>query len=134
MNLKSLTLTGHIVTAAGLKHLASLKKLEKLQLRGTVSVDALRQLGEDLPSLVSLTIDVSSSSLPSLQTFTNLEGLHLFADGVSDAALLSLQTLNNLKSCRIEGGSFTAAGIAALQKKLPDCMIVAPDIAATTSQ
>lgn len=132
-NLKELTLTGKFVGGRSLRHLASLRKLEKLQIRETIEPDALRQLGKDLPWLSSLTVYVSARSLPSLQTFTNLNGLHIIADGVPDSALVPLQTMTNLGFCRIEGNLFTAAGIAALRKKLPDCTIVPPDGMGTTS-
>lgn len=131
--LEFLDLSGTKVTDAGLVHLKRLTKLRVLLLNRTyTSATGLKHL-QGLTLLEEL--DFSSSGfdlagLEYLQSMTSLKKLNLDCrDPRHDAALISdadlerLKGLTRLKSLNLRGTEVTDAGVAELQKALPNCRI-----------
>jgi Leucine-rich repeat (LRR) protein len=87
-------------------HLQGLKKLEGLYLGFT---------------------DITDAGLVHLKGMTWLKRLSLMntslAANITDAGLVHLKALNNLTHLHLEGTKITAAGMAELQKALPNCEI-----------
>ena len=90
-------------TPAGLKHLADRTTLTHLKLVGTA---------------------VTSAGLRELAGLTALVELDLQNTKVADFGLKNLKAMNKLKSLNLNGTNVTAAGVAVLQKELPQCNIV----------
>ena len=58
-----------------------------------------------------------------LKRLTSLKVLDLGGAGITDANLQQLKQLVNLKELSLDDNQVTAAGVAELQKALPDCKI-----------
>lgn len=102
VNLRSLWLEANNITDRGLVELCSLDRLEYLWLQNTPITDA------------GLTV---------LANFPQLQDLDLSGTDVSDGAVPTLVKCRQLRRLGLANTSVTAAGIAALQKELPDCQI-----------
>ncbi len=90
-----------------------------------------------LTALVELNVNGSKltddDDVRPLGTLTNLELLNLEAVPIGDAALSHLSSLSKLTDLRLKGTKITAAGVAALQKALPNCKIEWDDPAKPTT-
>lgn len=115
---------------AVLKEVAAFKKLQKLTLGSTFVTDAgLKELAglKDLLYLdVAVVLGVTDAGMKHLAGFEKLERLNLFATSVTDAGLKDLAALKSLKSLDLSRTKATAAGVAELQKALPNCKINNP--------
>ncbi|MAV35037.1 MAG: hypothetical protein CMJ59_06220, partial [Planctomycetaceae bacterium] len=96
------TFNGSQITDAGLVHLTGLTDLQTLDL--------------------TLCTNVTDAGLVHLQGRTTLEYLNLNGTGVTDAGLAHLAGLTKLQSISLPK-QITDAGIAELQKALPNCTI-----------
>ena len=70
----------------------------------------------------------AGEGLVHLKGLTNLQSLTLMgrfdnSSQITDAGLAHLKGLANLKKCNLLGTKITAAGVADLQKALPNCKI-----------
>lgn len=102
--IKILLLDGTTISDSGVLHLAGLSGLQGLSLSET---------------------SVTDRSLKVIGKLTNLVGLYLTGTKVTDAGLLELVALNELDELELTGcTNLTPQGIAALQKKLPNCRII----------
>ena len=115
-------------TDAGLKELAGLKGLQRLVLDNTKVTDVgLKELAA-LKGLQTLDLNgckgVTDAGLKELADLPGLEDLSLtFCEGVTDAGLKELAGLKGLRKLYLFGTKVTDAGVADLQKALPDCKI-----------
>jgi Leucine-rich repeat (LRR) protein len=124
-NLKSLNLRDTQITDAGLVHLKGLTNLQELRLEGTqVTDEGLVHLAG--MNLKSLSIPVQSRTdgglkhyLAALKPSTKLS---LYRWKVTNAGLVHLKGLTNLTRLSLPR-QITDAGIAELQKALPNCKI-----------
>lgn len=103
-DLASLDLSCSDVTAAGLKELTALKGLVALDLGSAPQV-----------------ADEGLKELAALKGLTSLSLRHVRR--VTDAGLKELVTLEGLKELDLVGTKVTDAGVADLQKALPNCKI-----------
>lgn len=138
-NLTGLELWTVYVTDDGLKHLASAKNLTALalELRFDRPSEAGMQHLASLTNLTSLHVrahPVSDAGLKHIAGLHKLTSLSLDMPEVTDEGLKNLAALKNLQSLTLKvpgkgsgvwakGGRWTAAGIAELQKALPNCKI-----------
>ena len=90
------------ITSAGLRHLAKLTTLKRVFLSDTA---------------------VDDTGIPQLKKLKNLKTLGLSGTRITDRSLKYLDGLKNLSSLFLLGTRVTAAGVAVLQKALPDCDI-----------
>ncbi|HUP39674.1 MAG TPA: hypothetical protein VM115_06110 [Vicinamibacterales bacterium] len=118
---------GTRITDVGVAKLANLKKLRSLNLSGSVvSVSALKTLGE-LPNLERLSLwnaggitDGSPAAFGSLQSVTSLD---LSNTGVGDRTLLALAKLPRLHRLYVSDTAVTAEGIAAFTQQRPSTVV-----------
>ncbi|MBP90726.1 MAG: hypothetical protein CMJ64_29115 [Planctomycetaceae bacterium] len=127
VNLDQLSLGVTKCTEAALNIVSSLKKLRSLDLYGIpVSSAGLRKL-RGLTELQTLRISdtaIDDEALRELATLTELRYLDLSRNpGITDAGLIHLNALIHLEYVDLQGTQVTAAGVAKLQKALPDCDI-----------
>ncbi|MCL4180620.1 MAG: protein kinase [Verrucomicrobia bacterium] len=118
--LRTLLLHGLPITEAGLVHLWSLPRLERLQLGATRVKSGLAFRG--LPQLKWLRLDatpITDDTLRHVGTLTGLEQLYLDGTAVSDAGLKHLAGLPRLRVLNLHGTQVTAEGVAALRLALP---------------
>jgi hypothetical protein len=112
-NLEVLNLVLTSVTGTGLKELAGLEKLRHLELSKVTD--------EGLKGVASL------KNLTSLEIFSYKDSTdpeYAFEAKITDAGLKELSALKNLKTLDLgKCPQATEAGIAAMQKALPDCKI-----------
>jgi internalin A len=130
-NLQSLNIGGVQGDAyADLKELAALKYLHGLYLFYLPVTD------EQLKNLAGLkrlqTLDlchtrVTDAGLKELAGLKSLQALNLGQTEVTDAGLKELAGLKSLQELDLHQTRVTAAGVAALQKELPACKIIAGD-------
>jgi hypothetical protein len=93
--------------------------------RSSVS-DADLALLQDTPKLRELHlghVPISDQGLYAIRDITSLEGLALSSVPVTDVGLSYLHGLHKLRWVHLEDTLTTPAGIAALQKALPECSI-----------
>ena len=124
-NLKELGLALTQITDAGLVHIKGMTKLQELDLRGTKVTDAglvhlkgmnLKLLGIPGPATTDLGL---KHYLAALKPSTKLS---LYRWKVTNAGLVHLKGLTNLTRLSLPR-QITDAGIAELQKALPNCKI-----------
>jgi Leucine-rich repeat (LRR) protein len=89
-----------VVTDAGLRHLKSLKKLRRLDLRGS---------------------SITDSGLAELSGLSELRELALSRTSVSDAGLEHLEGLAKLEWLTLSNTAVTRDGAKALKQHLPKC-------------
>ena len=126
-SLKHLDLEGTQVTDAGMLHLKRLAKLQVLDLYATqVSDGGLEVLkGMNLKSLVipeGATTNLGMKNY--LSTLGSPTELSFYAWNITDDGLVYLKELTGLKILNLSQTKVTEAGVAALQKALPDCQII----------
>ena len=103
MNLKTLDILQLVATDTGLKYyLAAIEPRSMLDLRGWFRI--------------------TDAGLIHLKGLTNLHTLSLYRTKITGAGLEHLKGLTNLQKLIISG-SITDAGVADLQKALPNCEI-----------
>ncbi|MCI0680508.1 MAG: protein kinase [Gemmataceae bacterium] len=145
-NSQALSLRGTQVTNAGLNELAGLKGLRHLhlvrtQVTGAAAVAGLKSLEflavggrqmtgaglKELPGLKrlkALALDgVTDAGLKQLAGLKCLQYLHIRAANVTDVGLKDLAALEGLRGLDLRDTKVTDAGVATLQKALPDCRI-----------
>jgi internalin A len=88
------------VSDAGLQSLTSLKKLRRLDLRGT---------------------SITDRGLASLSTLTELRELALSDTGISDFGLLHIASITNLQWLAMSNTGVTPDGAKRLKQHLPNC-------------
>lgn len=101
--LTELTLANTGISDAGMKYLAEMKDLEKLHLANCQRL--------------------SDAGFEHLANLKNLKSLQLFLTPITDAGLKHLHGLKNLEQLNLRDTKVTSAGVAALQKALPNCKI-----------
>jgi hypothetical protein len=105
------------VTAAGMRHLRGLKRLEWLNLyRCKIGDDGLAAMGE-LPNLQHLPVGksgVTDAGLESVSKFRKLEYLGLRGNSISDAGLRHVRPLTHLKGLNLAETKVTDQGIRQL--------------------
>ena len=134
------------ITAAGLKHISSLPKLEHLRLRGSgiddaalaelakiqslkilnlpqgqFTDDGLTQL-KSLSNLIQLRFKaehVTDAGMQTLAEFPALARLHLIDIPITDAGLKTLAGMEKLESLYIDGGNFSNSALDDLFAKRP---------------
>jgi len=121
-------LSGAKVTDAGLKELSALKELKELDLHacpGVTDAGLKNLVGlKELKTLYVGGTKVTDAGLKNLATLKGLQMLELDGTGVTDAGLKDLATLKDLRELRLaDCKGVTDAGVAELQKALPDCKI-----------
>ena len=130
-NLKDLTLHGMRGTDAGLVHLKGMTNLQVLNLSFTQITDAGLVHLKGLTNLKELDLQVTQitdAGLVHLKGLTRLQSLDLFSNfQITDSGLVHIKGLTNLKQLNL-GSAFskseiTDAGVAELQKALPNCEI-----------
>src|SRR5262249_5761871 len=110
----------------GFKHLKSLPNLRSLTLGGECPDSTWKHLGEltDLKTLILNDSNITDAGLVPLRTLTKLTAIELHRTQVTDAGLMHLKELPNLISVSIEGApKVTPAGLDALRKAMPNCVI-----------
>ncbi|MDW7995999.1 MAG: leucine-rich repeat domain-containing protein [Gemmatales bacterium] len=116
------------ITDAGLKELATLKKLKTLHLCGTGLTDVgLKELAalQNLTTLDLSDTPITDAGLKELAALKNLTTLDLENTRITDAGLKELARLKSLAVLYVDGGTkVTQRGIAELRKALPRCAII----------
>jgi Leucine-rich repeat (LRR) protein len=110
------------VTDAGMKELAGLKQLRTLNLFGTPVTDAgLKELSglKQLQTLLLYGASVTDAGLKELSGLKQLQTLDLQAPQVTDAGLKKLAGLTKLQSLGLVGTKVTNTGVQELQRALP---------------
>ncbi len=115
------------ITDAGLKHLKGMASLQELGPGGTQITDTGLVHLAGLTSLgtldFSLCSKIEDQGLAHLKELTSLQELSLYKTQVTDAALVHLKVLTNLEHLVLPDLGTTPAGVAELQKALPNCEI-----------
>ena len=127
--IRYLNLEGTRITDRDLKDVAELKQLEMLSLRGTqISGLGLKELInlENLKELNISSTNISDESINEVVKMRQLEGLGLGDTKITDISLRHIAKLKNLKMLYLTGTKVTGAGVAELQKALPNCEIYGP--------
>ena len=128
-NLKDLNLGDAQITNAGVKSLAGLKNLTRLQLGWTKDVgDAAIPALSPLSKLEFLGLggtNVTDDGIPALASLAGLKEVHLMATAVTDQGFAALAACKSLETVQInKKNKITAQGIEALKKALPNCTVV----------
>jgi Leucine-rich repeat (LRR) protein len=111
---------------AQMKHLPEMPELEILRLEGlNIGDRAVADLPrfENLRELDLNRARVSDRGLPPLARLKHLERLSLVDAPITDNAAPALAELRQLRYLDLSGARFTAAGVDALRKALPQCEI-----------
>ncbi len=132
-NLQSLRAANTKFTDMGLVHLAGLTNLQKLSLWGTPITDVGLVHLKGLTNLQSLDLygtKITDAGLVHLKGMTQLQELFLDDTYITDAGLVHLKGMTSLVHLRLGNPGqknlstkVTDAGVADLQKSLPDCKI-----------
>ncbi len=96
------------ITDAGLKDLAPLKELRKLNLTGTSITDAgLKELKalKQLTTLQLIRVRVTDAGMNELKDLKQLKVLRLINSAITDAGLSEIQGLVNLETLEVSGAS-----------------------------
>jgi len=125
--LQEFSLSSNKATNAGLKELASLKELQKLEITSFSEItDAgLKQL-ESLLALRDLSLrgsKVTDAGLKDLAQLKNLQRLDLSLTGVTDAGLNDLAPLQGLRELILDDTQVTEAGLKTLREAHPNCRV-----------
>ncbi len=114
------------VTDAGLKGIAALAKLERLELDDlSVTGAGLKELAplKNLTYLSLVKLKLGDTGLESLAELTKLKSLNMRYSKVTDKGLKALSSLKNLTDLDLSLTDVTEAGVEELQKALPKCKI-----------
>jgi hypothetical protein len=126
-HLKYIAVGGTGVTDAGLSELKELTLLEHLFLGANKITDGGLTSIKSLTQLRELSLDednVTDAGLINLESLARLEYLTLHGSHFTDAGLQHLKGLTRLKRLYLSSHSkFTDAGVADLQRALPNCKI-----------
>lgn len=125
-NLTRLDLGKTPVTDADLKALAGMTKLTSLDLHGTQVTNAGMKHVAQFKNLTTLDLGktrVRDFGVKELAGLADLTALDLSDTEVTDAALRELVGLKKLATLNLVGTRTTDAGIAELQKALPNCKV-----------
>lgn len=115
--LRSLDLSGSLITAAGLAHLKQMPQIERLSLWN------VSRLGDDAAA--------------QLTALTSLVSLDLSDTAITDDGLKQLARLSSLKRLYISDTKVTPEGLEAFSKARPDCWVSwaqRPEAGATSSE
>ncbi len=126
-NLQDLDLSENsLISDAGLQHLASAVKLQRLNLwRAPITDQGVQHLA-GLTEMQWLNLDntrITDAALPSLREMQKLTFLHLGSTAVSDKGLPDLEQLVSLKELKVTRTAVTAEGVQQLKQKLPQTEI-----------
>jgi Leucine-rich repeat (LRR) protein len=127
-NLQSLRADNTKFTDMGMAHLAGLTNLQKLNLAGTPITDVglvhLKGL-INLQELILYETEVTDAGLVHLKGMTKLQELFLESTKITDSGLVHLKGLTSLVRLQLgtKNPKVTDAGVADLQKSLPNCKI-----------
>jgi Leucine-rich repeat (LRR) protein len=127
--LRKLELAHTKVTDRGMLHLATMNGLEWLGLIGTnISGIGLKNLvcKKQLTNVTHLNLDetkVLDDDLKYLKGFPALEVLGLDDTGITDKGLVHLMKLANLRELRVAGTKITEEGLLKLQRQMPNLRI-----------
>ncbi len=117
-------LSAERLTVEGLAELQSLK-LDYLQIDGIKFtepvVDVITKL--KLKALLTHSAGIDDAFLARIAEMTTLIHLEFYHDPITDAGLMELKRLKKLIKVHLVGTNVTAAGVADLQKALPNCKI-----------
>ncbi|MBL8829321.1 MAG: SUMF1/EgtB/PvdO family nonheme iron enzyme [Planctomycetaceae bacterium] len=127
-HLSHVKLEASLLTDGVCEHLKPLKALEVLSVIGATKFTGGR-LSElrDKPRLWNLQFTktgVTDAALAALVDLPALEELWLNKTAISDAGLQHLTGCQNLRLVNVAGTKVTPAGVAALRKALPGCMVL----------
>ena len=115
------------VTEAGLVHLAALTNLTVLNVRPSQITDIYLEHLKGFTRLEKLDLSgtqITDAGLVHLKGMRDLQQLDLMSTKVTDAGLIHLKPLTSLKQLVLDGcTTLTNAGVAELQRALPDCKI-----------
>ena len=113
------------VSAEAMEQLQTLTKLEVLHLHGLQLTDrhiaALARF--KLKTLLTNEAGIDDAMAVQLAKIQTLDALDLTKSPITDAALPELKQLKGLTMLRLLGTKVTAAGVADLQRALPNCKI-----------
>ena len=115
------------VTDAGLVHLKGLTNLERLALTGPKITDAGLVHLKGLTNLKGLSPprQITDAGFVHIKGLTNLEVILLFGSRITDAGLMHFKGLTKLRMINLsQAFEVTAAGVAELEKALPNCRII----------
>ncbi len=117
-NLKELEIVGFSIRDRDLIHLTALKKLEILNIGGTVS-SITKPYKKKFYNL-----KITNRGLAYIKRLKNLATLDIsYALNVSNAGLVHLKALKKLKELNLKGTKVTDKGIKKLNKALPKCNV-----------
>ena len=120
-------LRGQSLTDDGLRHVAALRNVVRLNLRDTQITGAGLAYIKSLTSLRRLHLErtgIGDDGTEHLATLVNLEYLNLYGTKITDKTLEHLASLKKLKSLYVWETGVTDEGVARLQAALPDLKIV----------
>jgi hypothetical protein len=127
--LQRLTLGSDKLTDAGVAHLAGMKELRSLYLSACPQVTDkgmahLKKLADLEELWVTANPQVTDEGMKSLAELGKLKWLSLYGcKRITDDGARQLRGLKNLKFAYFGGTAVTDAGVADLQKALPDCEV-----------
>jgi Leucine-rich repeat (LRR) protein len=118
---------GMRITDLGLAKLASLQKLQRLDLSGSaITAGGLKTL-TSLPALQRLSLwnvqGVDDSAAPQLETLSSLTSLDLSNTNIGDQTLTTLGKLPKLKRLYVSETQITADGVTAFRKRHPGTVV-----------
>ncbi len=143
--LEELYLSGAVISDAGLNHLKGLINLKKLQVKGSFTLEGLKQLSsisdliyleipgslglgyaEFCPNLEAISDfrnNLSDSDLGYLQLLTKLKVFYCVSDKVSDSGIRHLMGIKSLRELWLYCPNVTEGVIKELREALPACNI-----------
>jgi Leucine-rich repeat (LRR) protein len=125
-DLRRLNLRDTLVTGEGLRNLNGLTGLEELDLAGTHVTDAGLASLQNLKAMRTLSLlgsEVSDESAALLAGMTELRELNLYRSQVTNAGLAKLAALKNLEAIDLRYSRVTASGVQAFRAALPRCRV-----------
>ncbi len=118
---------GTRISDLGVAKLAALEKLRSLNLSGSVvTAGALKTLG-GLPNLQHLSLwnaeGINESAASGFESLKSLTSLDLSNTGIGDRVLAALAKLPNLQRLYVSDTAVTASGLAAFQQQRPKAIV-----------
>ncbi|MBL8826579.1 MAG: hypothetical protein JNM18_06300 [Planctomycetaceae bacterium] len=128
-------LEASLLTDGVCEHLKPLKELEVLSVMGATKFTGgrLSELRDKsrLWNLQFTKTGVTDAALAALVDLPAIEELWLQKTAISDVGLQHLAGCQNLRLVSVAGTKVTPAGVAALQKSLPNCIILSDSVKST---